>query len=527
MKKFSLGVFLILQFGMVQAQMDLYREVVGDSSTKHVQGYAASNAYNNNLLVGGHDGDIPLILKFNEVGEIEWKYTMDGGDGDFNCITKGKDSTFFIAGSYHDSLDATLDICCVKINLNGDTLWTRSINAGYAKPYDIEQTSDGGCIIAGVTNVNSSASKIMIAKLDSTGIPEWVKVIQSGNSNSAAYGIKQTSDSGYIVTGVISGTGPTSGRAFLMKLNFSGNIIWTRKINNPSEYSQGFDVALQNNGFLTYIGAGTNFVRLLKTDSSGNPLWFKKIQVQSDFSTEFYSPKLNALSEGGYAFVVPPLWDEWSHLIRIDTAGNILLSVLYLIKAVDIIEDTPETYWDQFILLGNGPIMMPKTEKFYGDHFGIVPVDPYGFYLQCYGSNDGLSSIEDSVVIATVTCATSSPNQSKPWKPNLLNPKLQFEYGCVHVSGSIQENDTDYHNLKITPNPTSGIFQLSIDGIDPSAISTIEVYNLMGQLISQSSGASAFPMTMDLSKQANGIYYVRVIAGGRSYMQKVVVNHLL
>jgi hypothetical protein len=169
--------------------------------------------------------------------------------------------------------------------------------------------------------------------------------------------------------------------------------------------------------------------------------------------------------------------------------------------------------------------MMPKKEYIFGDHFGISPQDPLGQYMECSSGNDPLFYTISNLLLTTLSCSTSSTYFSKSWNPIISAAHVIQDYGCVYAGGSIKENTSDNFNINLAPNPTSGIFQLSIDGINPSAVNTIEIYNLMGQLISQSSGASPFPMNMDLSKHANGIYYIRVIADGQSYMQKVMVDH--
>ena len=73
--------------------------------------------------------------------------------------------------------------------------------------YSIQQTSDGGYIVAGNTFSNDGdvtgyhgGDEYWVVKLDSNGNIKWQKCL-GGSGNDYAYSIQQTSDGGYIVAG--------------------------------------------------------------------------------------------------------------------------------------------------------------------------------------------------------------------------------------------------------------------------------------------------------------------------------------
>ncbi len=67
--------------------------------------------------------------------------------------------------------------------------------------YSIQQTSDGGYIVAGYTeSFGAGDCDAWVIKLDANGNVQWQKTY-GGRSDDEAYSIQQTSDGGYIVAG--------------------------------------------------------------------------------------------------------------------------------------------------------------------------------------------------------------------------------------------------------------------------------------------------------------------------------------
>ena len=102
----------------------------------------------------------------------------------------------------------------------------------------IQQTSDGGYIVAGysysndgdISNSHGNAD-YWIVKLDHAGNIQWEKSM-GGSSTELAYFVQQTSDGGYIVAGESSSNdGDVSGNHgsedyWIVKLDDAGNLQW-------------------------------------------------------------------------------------------------------------------------------------------------------------------------------------------------------------------------------------------------------------------------------------------------------------
>jgi len=89
--------------------------------------------------------------------------------------------------------------------------------------YSIQQTSDGGYIVAGYTNsFTFGASDFAIYKLNSSGNKVWFKHY-GGTDNDQAYSIQQTSDRGYIVVGYTDSYTYGDYDVAIYKLDSAGN----------------------------------------------------------------------------------------------------------------------------------------------------------------------------------------------------------------------------------------------------------------------------------------------------------------
>jgi hypothetical protein len=165
------------------------------------------------------------------------------------------------------------DILLIKTDANGNIIWAKTYGgtgADYA--YSVQQTSDGGYIVAGeTTSFGAGSADILLIKTDANGNIIWTKTY-GRTSYDLALSVQQTSDSGYIVAG---GIGMGLGDIFLIKTDANGNIIWTKTYGGiGSDYAYSVQQT-SDGGYIvaggTYsFGAGTWDAFLVKTDANGD-----------------------------------------------------------------------------------------------------------------------------------------------------------------------------------------------------------------------------------------------------------------
>lgn len=107
------------------------------------------------------------------------------------------------------------------------TYWAKTYGgATDDQAYSVQQTSDGGYIVAGYTHSFGAGSyDFWVLKLNSTGLVEWQKTY-GGRNDDLAQSIEQTSDGGYILAGGTASFGAGGPDFWLVKLGADGDIIW-------------------------------------------------------------------------------------------------------------------------------------------------------------------------------------------------------------------------------------------------------------------------------------------------------------
>ncbi len=172
MKRIIVLIIAIFTISIANAQQHTFSKVFY-TNTDSVQAYSIVTTYDHNLIIVGEINNIALVLKMDKVGNIIWNKRL-GVKSILYSIVNTNDSCFVIAGTIYNSINLTNDILCVKINVDGDTIWSKAIDMGYNDYANtVQLTNDNAYIISGYSQLTPTSSRIAVAKLDSTGNLLW------------------------------------------------------------------------------------------------------------------------------------------------------------------------------------------------------------------------------------------------------------------------------------------------------------------------------------------------------------------
>ena len=123
----------------VMAQQTLFTKVIYDPAWNHyVQAYSVVRTFDHSYIVAGQMNDKALAMKLDSTGSVVWSKAVGSTDGAFNAVTATNDSCVVFAGIAYNSYEGIDSLFCVKMNPNGDTIWTRTIPHGGF--YSVKQT---------------------------------------------------------------------------------------------------------------------------------------------------------------------------------------------------------------------------------------------------------------------------------------------------------------------------------------------------------------------------------------------------
>jgi hypothetical protein len=196
----------------------------------------------------------------------------------------------YIIGGQLFNWDGTIqDGFLYKTTINGDLVWHKTFtqsNEG-TSIFDINQTSDGGYIIAGSADKYDSWGDPFIMKMNLCGESEWCRIYTVGEDRfDKAVSIQQI-PGGYIAY-VFYGYELTSKKkTHVFRLDQNGDMIWQQLYGQSDSLMwgiDGYDMMVTSdyhyliNGFCYYPDSGTinpKYLRplIIKIDSSGTADW--------------------------------------------------------------------------------------------------------------------------------------------------------------------------------------------------------------------------------------------------------------
>ncbi len=194
-----------------------------------------------------------------------------------------------------------------------DTLWTRTFDFSneYEWPSAATATSDGGWILTG-----SWGSFAMLIRLDGTGNVLWTRLGCDGSD------ILRTGDGGYLIAGRYY-FGPQD-YATLVRTNSFGDTLWSRRLGAD----WGIDVDTSANAIFELCGSpywGEIFT-IAKADGNGDSLWTRTINV---LCSEDAIGGVAATSDGGCGVLVQAenlhfAYYGYPKLYRFDSNGELM-----------------------------------------------------------------------------------------------------------------------------------------------------------------------------------------------------------
>jgi len=196
------------------------------------------------------------LIKTDADGDTLWTSTCGGSDWDEGySVQQTADGGYIVAG-YTESFGAgDEDVWLVKADADGNILWACAYGGtGKDIGQSVQQTTDGGYIITGYTiSFGQGYYDIYLIKTDADGDTLWTRTY-GGTDWDEGYSVQQTADGGYIVAGLTESFGGQDNEdVWLLKIDADGDTLWTHRYGGSAD-DQGFSVQQTTDG--AYIVAG-------------------------------------------------------------------------------------------------------------------------------------------------------------------------------------------------------------------------------------------------------------------------------
>jgi len=251
--------------------------------------------YDNGYIFAGTAGHI-YIVRTDSLGDTLWTRLIIPSNYSSRAeeIQPTFDSCYIIVGTATDYIanDYFDETYLLKIDDDGDTLWTKKYGQLACFGQSVQQTHDNGYIVAGRWLAGS-----YLMKTDSLGDSLWHKSHDSG----WLFSVRETSGGGFVSAGRIS----YYYDIFIIKTDSLGDTLWTRRFGESTTHDVAYciretpDVCYVITGYTASYGAGGNDLYLIKIRDSGDTLWTRTFGgTESDIGYEF-----EITSDSGYIIV--------------------------------------------------------------------------------------------------------------------------------------------------------------------------------------------------------------------------------
>ncbi|HYV93478.1 MAG TPA: T9SS type A sorting domain-containing protein [Chitinophagales bacterium] len=327
-----------------------------------VAGYSYSN---DGDVSGNHGGYDYWIVKLGTSGNLVWQKSFGGSEDEGALSVQQTTDGGFIVAGFSQSSDGDVsgnhggnDDWVLKLDAAGNLVWQKSLGgSGNDYAIAIQQTTDGGFVVAGYSDsndgdvsVNQGGLDYWIVKLDTAGNLIWQKSLGGSDIDLSNY-VQQTSDGGFIVAGSsLSNDGDVSGNHggliygdyWIVKLDSAGDLLWQKSFGGSNEDDGTFILQTIDGGFFVAGYSDSNDgdvsgnhgswdIWILQLDADGNLAW----QRDLGGSGEDYGASVQQTTDGGFILAGSSgsadgdvtynhgIFDYWIVKLTSDTATSI------------------------------------------------------------------------------------------------------------------------------------------------------------------------------------------------------------
>jgi hypothetical protein len=454
-----------------------------------------------------------------------WTRTYGGsGDDRANSVCETSDGGFIIAGSTNSSDQR--DVYIIKTNFAGDTLWTRTYGGeDWDEAKSIQQSFDGGYIITGSTySFGAGGGDLYLIKIDSNGDTLWTKTY-GGEDWDGGISVQNTIDGGYVILGYTESFGNGYRDIWFLKTNESGDTLWTKTFGGAYSDMPGSVQQTSDEGYVivgsTDLIPYMTFVYLIKTDADGNVIWSHLLSVVD----AVFVRAVEQTPDGGYIIGVSSFsysdsdWDIY--LLKTYSNGDSAWARIY-----------GGAEWDQVFsveLTSDGGYMIAGYTESFGagsEDFYIIKTDSFGdeIWSAVYGGSSmdicfSARQISDEGYIMVGDTHSFGEGNGDVWL-------IRLDSETAIAGEGVPVQPSQFTLFQNSPNPFNPSTTINYSLPKISDI-RIEIYNLLGQRVATIyegiQDAGEHNVIWDASDYPSGVYFTRLEMAEKSESIKMVL----
>lgn len=467
-----------------------------------------------------------------------WTRTFNGNLSESDAaysVQQTSDGGFIIAGYTDSYLDPNFvlrsDLWLIRTDESGNALWTRNYGGSeYEIGRSVQQTADGGFVVVGETrSFGAGSADVWLIRTDDSGNILWTKTFGDTDFETGHL-IQQTTDGGFIIVGYTSISGAPYGDALLIRTDSLGVTLWTKTFGG-SGYDIGNSVQQTADGGFIITGATQGDLWLIRTDSLGVTDWTLTYDVAgyNDFGNS-----VRQTSDGGF-IVAGDFFSETAGgtdilLLRTDDAGNILWTDFYGDGSVgtELGNSVQETADGGFIVAGQTSTFSAGQNDLW-----IIRTDDAGMTLwtQSFGGSENESGHSVRQTTDGGFIISGYTNSFGASSTDVWLIRLDSEGPTGVTDQPVHGAPQTFVLAQNYPNPFNPITNIEYH-VESSDFVTVKVYDLLGReiatLVNENLAPGRYRVQWDgrnrLGQQvSSGVYLYRLVAGGNVQTRQMLL----
>lgn len=234
----------------------LVSKQTGLSTTTNTAGRMVYLADKRFMITGatGNASTNAMVLFVDPNGTFLNGYNFDnGGDESFADGSPLADGSFLLAGTSNGSGHGLRDIFLVKMSGTGSLVWKKSLGtAGNDGATQLLKISDGYFLFGYTDGIGAGDRDLLVIKLNANGDSLWSRTY-GGLGYEQSGGMVATTDGSYLLCGHSTSFGDPMHDAYLVKINPNGDEIW-HKTYGGSDHDGADAIIKLSNGNFAMIG---------------------------------------------------------------------------------------------------------------------------------------------------------------------------------------------------------------------------------------------------------------------------------
>jgi len=174
----------------------------------------------------GAGNDDVYLVRTDSLGQLLWSQTVGGPSADeaYDVVCLGSQG-FLVAGRTYSFGAGNFDVYLVRLNAQGDTLWTRTYGDWITDgAFSVVPTTDGGFALVGYTYMaNTNSYDAYVVKVDSLGTVLWQHTY-GGSDDDVATAAVELPSGGLLVVGYTYTFTQGSDDLYFLRLRADGTL---------------------------------------------------------------------------------------------------------------------------------------------------------------------------------------------------------------------------------------------------------------------------------------------------------------